>query len=132
MIAPKTYVGYDNEGNRIASCTAQNANEHLNPADVQAAIDNIKSVLDEQMRIISTALNNIAPEAGAALIVQGTKMEAPIQEMSNELGKVADSVVDSISSVYTEAVSVHDDIQNQLNDAAYNTIRSTQGVVSVR
>ena len=131
-LAPKTYTGYDNEGKKVCSCTATDANEYINPEEVQAAIDNVEQVASEQMQTISSALNNIAPEADEAVIVQGTKMTGVIEEICTALSSISGSITDSISSMYTEAVRAHDEIQNRLNDQAYNAVAGSSGVVSVR
>ena len=131
MKTPKTYIGYDSQGNRVGSCTAVDANEYINPSEVQAAIDNVEIVATEQMGLIVSALNSITDDASEAVIVQGTKMTSTIEEVVEALGKIPESITDSISSLYTEAVSVHDQLQTTANDNAYNSMRNTAGVTSV-
>ena len=132
MIAPKTYVGYDQTGNRVATCTAANANDVISPADVQNALNNIRNVLDEHMKNICNSLTNVAPEAGAALVVEGTKMTEPIQELANELSKITESIMNNINGIYDESLTVHDKIQTQFSEDACNTVKRCEGVVSVR
>ena len=132
MLAPKTYVGYDNTGNRVGSCTAVDATTYIDPAEVQAAINNVESVASEQMGLINTALNATTADADEAVIVQGTKMTSSIEEVFSALTSIPGSIKDSISSMYDAAVSAHDQIQEQANQDAYNTIKNTTGVTTVQ
>lgn len=131
MVAPKTYTGYDKDGKAVAHVTGVDANEYINPDEVQTAIDKVGTVAEEQMKTISSALNGISGEAADAVIVQGTKMDTVIEEVSKALDSVAGSIKDSLSDMYTQAVKAHDTLQNQANDEAYNAVASASGVVSV-
>ena len=131
MVAPKTYTGYDKDGKAVANATGVDANEYINPDEVQTAIDKVGTVAEEQMKTISSALKGISGEAADAVIVQGTKMDTVIEEVSKALDSVAGSIKDSLSDMYTQAVKAHDTLQNQANDEAYNAVASASGVVSV-
>ncbi len=132
MVAPKSYTGYDQEGNVVVRCQAVDANQYLNPAEVKAAIDNVESVAEDSINRISNALVNVAPDANEAVIIQGTKIQGTIDDVCEAIKTLPGTIVDSISSLYTESISAHDKLQNQANDSAYNQTRATQGVVSVR
>ena len=56
MKAPITYTGYNDKNECIATITGQDANNFLNPAEVKAAIDNVKTVMEEQLGNITKAL----------------------------------------------------------------------------
>ena len=131
MVAPKTYTGYDKDGKAVAHATGVDANEYINPDEVQTAIDKVGTVAEEQMKTISSALNGISGEAADAVIVQGTKIDTVIEEVSKALDSVAGSIKDSLSDMYTQAVKAHDTLQTQANDEAYNAVASASGVVSV-
>ena len=131
MLAPKTYTGYDQDGNQVCSCTATDACEYINPDEVQAAIDNVERVAEEQIQNIISALQGVAPDASDAVIVEGTKMDGVIEDVCTSLGTVSKSIGDSISSMYTEALSAHDQLQQNSNDQAYNSVISYNGVVRV-
>ena len=133
MVEPKTYTGYDKENNIVGTCTAVDANDYINPADVKRAIDNLESVVNEQVSNISKALTSVAPDASHAVIVKGTNMQATIEEMATSIsdGTITNSIVGSVDEMYTVAVSSHDQLQNSANDEAYNTILSADGVVKV-
>lgn len=132
MLAPKTYTGYDQEGKVVCRCTAIDANEYLNPNEVKAAIDNIESAATDGINKISRALTNVAPDADEAVIVQGTKITGTIEEVCTSIKSLPGTITDSVSSMYTEAISAHDKLQTQANDGAYNQVRNTPNVVSVR
>lgn len=132
MLNPRTYNGYDKDGKLVGSCTAVDANTLINPEEVQAQIDNIVKVVDEQMQVISNALENISEDATDAVIVQGTNMSEIISETSSALDSVSGEVKENVQEAYNLSVQAHDKLQEQLNTDAYNTMSSTANVVSVR
>ena len=134
MVEPKTYTGYDKESNIVGTCTAVDANEYINPDEVQKAIDNLEAVANKELSLIAKALSNIAPDSAHAIIVKNTDMQKTIDEMSLSIsnGEITKSIVASVKEMYTVAVSAHDQLQNSANDEAYNTILNAEGVVTVR
>lgn len=115
MISPRTYYGYNSENECIHSVTAENANNYIDPAEVQAAIDKFKTTVSDELGKVSKALSNITQEASEAVIVQGTKMDKVIEETATALGTIGESMGSSVESIYSEAVKAHDTIQEQLN-----------------
>ena len=51
MKGPETYTAYDKDGKVIGTYTAEDANNFINPAEVKAAIDNLKTVFQDQMKV---------------------------------------------------------------------------------
>ena len=131
MVSPKTWTGYDKDGNVLCRVNAVDANEYINPAEVRAAIDNVKATAEEGIQSIITAINNVEPEASEAVIVQGTKMTETINQTCDALREIPDGIAGAIEELYNMAVREHDRLQNEANDAAYNGAMIA-GVVSVR
>ena len=132
MLAPKTYRGYDQEGNVVVTVTAYDANQYLNPTEVKAAIDNLESVAQDAINKISNALMNVAPDANEAVIVQGTKIQGTIEDVCSAIKTLPGTIVDNVSSMYTESITAHDRLQTKENEAARAQAGSYEGVVSVR
>lgn len=131
MVTPKTYRGMDEEGKEICSCTAVDANSYINPDEVESAIANVRSAAESAMQAASSALSNVAPTAADAVIVKGTDMTATIEASCTALNQVPGALMASIEDMYTEAVSVHDRLQNEANDEAKAAVLGTSGVVNV-
>ena len=131
METPKTYVGYDKDNNQIASCQANDANEIVNPETVQAAIKAVEQAAESGTQDIVSALQNIESDAGDAVIVQGTNMINAINEVCSAVKSIAGSIGNSVSSVYDEALRIHDEIQIKYNSQAEEVVRSAEGVVRV-
>lgn len=131
METPKTYYGFDKDNNQIASCTANDANEIVNPETVKSAIEGVEQAASSGTQDIIGALNNVAPDADEAVIVQGTKMTGVIEEVCSALESIPGSVGDSLSSIYDESVKIHDKYQVEYNSQAESAVRSTEGVVRV-
>ena len=131
MVTPNTYVGYDKDGQQICSCPATDANTYINPEEVKAGIENVISVVSEEMTKVSKALQDVAPDADTAVIVQGTKMTETIEQTCDALGSLSGTFGDSISGLYDQAMAVHDKLQNQANQEARSAVSSTSGVVRV-
>jgi hypothetical protein len=83
------------------------------------------------MNIICNALNNIAPDADEAIIVQGTKMTETIEEICTALKEIPASIVNSVSEISLQAQTVHDQLQDSENTYAHNIVASYDGVQSV-
>lgn len=132
METPKTYSGYDEEGNFVLTVTAVDANGFINPSEVQTAIENVKTVVKEQMTTVTNAIRNFENDAKEAIIVQGTNMSGVIEDICTSLKQLDGTIGDSISCLYDEAVKVHDAIQTKANSEAYSQCSSQSGVVSVR
>lgn len=131
MKSPKTYRGYNDKNECIAEFTGADANEYINPAEVKAAIDNIKTVMEEQLGTISGALRDEVDDAEHALIVQGTHMGDPINDTAKTIDKIPDAVYSSLQEVYKQAEISHDKIQDAANDDARDQAKNTAGVVRV-
>ena len=130
MLSPKTYNGYDAQGNHVSYATAVDANEYINPAEVKTAIDNVKSAFEQQFRNIATSLRDISTDAEEAVIVQGTNMGGAIDDTASLLIDISGQVTEGIDGLYDLAVSVHDEIQQQANDMARQSCY-TNGAVTV-
>ena len=130
MESPKTYHGYDETGKCVVSATATDANTVLNPADVKAAIDNVKSAFEDQFKAIADALRGVSTDASEAVIVEGTNMKGTIEDTATLLTQVSGQVTQGIDGLYDLAVNAHDEIQAKFNTDAYNACRVT-GVVAI-
>lgn len=131
MKSPITYKGYNDKNECIATNTGIDANEYINPADVKKAIDNVKTVMTEQLGTISDALRNEVDDAKHALIVQGTHMGDPIEDTAKTIDKVPEAVYTSLLEIYKQAEIAHDKIQDVANDDARDKTRNTTGVTRV-
>lgn len=130
MESPKVYRGYNKEGTCVVSKTAVDANTLLNPAEVQAAIENVKDVFSAQMKAVAQALKDISNDAEEAVIVQGTNMGGTIDDVCSLLLTLSDKITSGIESLYDTAVKVHDELQRNENNKAYNAC-AVSGVVSI-
>ncbi len=131
MEAPKTYTGYDKDGQQICYCTAVDANTYINPEEVQTAIDNIESVLQEEIKSISSSLASVKDDASTAVVAEGTNMGGAIEGTCTALDGVPSTIMGFIKSKYDDAVTVHDKFQQELNQAARDNVNSYEGVTSV-
>lgn len=120
MESPKVYRGYNNEGNCLITKTAVDANTQINPADVKAAIDNIKTVFDEQMKMLASALTDVSTNAEEAIIVEGTSMGPAIEEVATVLMSLSEKLTSGFDDLYDKAVTAHDEQQRRNNTEAYN------------
>ena len=131
MVEPKTYKGYDEDGQQICYCTAIDAKTFINPEDVQTALDNVEKALSEEMQTLSTNLSAVTDTAEKAIIAEGTNMAGAITEVSEALPGVTAMVMGSINTMYDTAVDVHDKFQEELNDQAKSNVSGYTGVVRV-
>lgn len=117
-LSPKTYHGYDNAGNCVSSATANDANSYINPAEVAAAVDKVKSVATDEMENVAQALGKLTEDANDAVIVQGTKMTATFEEVISGIKTIPGQIGESIEELKSLAEKAHDELQTQFNNAA--------------
>ncbi len=127
----KTYYGYDATGKNVSSSTAEDANNYINPSEVQAAITNVKNAFEDQFKSIADALRDVSTDASEAVIVEGTNMKGTIEDTATLLTQVSGQVTQGIDSLFDLAVDAHDKIQKELNERAYKNCW-TNGATSVR
>ena len=116
----------DSEGNiKTKFVTAEDANKDINPEEVAAAIDKVKSAVDTGLKDIMKAVSNVGIEGGDALTVLDGDLGKLIEQMADEIGgkggqvaAIANQVGDALADIYTAAVAAHDELQNRYNDAA--------------
>ena len=131
MVSPVTHRGFDQQGTCIVQRTGVDANTQINPAEVKAAIENVKNVFEEQMQIISQSLTHMSEDAEEAVIVQGTNMSGTIEDTALILSQLGAQVTQGIDTLYDYAVQAHDTLQESNNARAYNECR-VSGVVSIQ
>lgn len=137
MVTPITYIGYDQDGKQVCTCTAEDANNYLNPSEVQKGIENVEDVLTEQIKNIRYALYDLEKDAETAIIVQGTKMTQMIEDICTDFSSLPGILIngidgmDGLSVLYDKAEVAHDQKQNETNETARNKVKSTTGVVRV-
>lgn len=129
-VSPKTYRGYDANGQQVSSATARNATDFINPQEVAAAIEKIKTVATEEVGQITTALAKLTEDATDAVIVQGTKMTGTFEDVNSGIKTIPDQIAEAIAELKTLAEQAHDRLQTEFNESAKAACRRN-GAVSV-
>ncbi len=131
MESPKTYNGYDSNNEKICYCTAEDAKKYINPDEIKKKIDEAKTTLKTGLDSVCKGLDSVAHDASTAMIVNGASMAPAIEDTINYINTIPPAIEAQLDGFYQETISVHDEIQRQLNDQAENAVRSTSGVVRV-
>ena len=131
MLGPQTYNGYEKKNKKICYCTAEDANNKINPSEIEPLITNAKSTLRTGLDAVSKELDSVEHDASTAVIVNGASMAPAIDDTINYINSIPSAIDAQLDAFYQEVVSVHDQIQQQFNDQAENAVRSTSGVVRV-
>lgn len=132
MVGPATYYGYDDKQNLIVHGTAEDANNYINPEEVQAALENLMVVFEEQMNKIATNLTKIGEDAGQAIIVQGASMEGTVEDAAAQIRQIPDGILGEVENLKEIAISIRNEIQQIKNDDMYNAIASYSGVTQIK
>lgn len=127
MKPPITYNGYNDKNECIATIAGQDANNFINPAEIKAAIDNIRTVMEEQLGNISKALREEVSAAETAIIVKGTHMGDPIEDTASTIDKLPNAIYNSLEEIYERAEVAHDTLQDAANDDAKAKVQATPG-----
>ena len=124
------YYGYDNqEPQNYWEATADSAKEAIDPDAIYDAIENVKTTFDEQLKKVEAALKNITTEADQAQVVNGASMGPVIDETAGYIGGLGPTLYNGIDEIYTQAVKVYNELQEQLNKYAEDAVKG-QGVSS--
>lgn len=123
----ESYSVYDSDGNLIGTYTAEDANNYINPAEVQTAVTNIKTTVNGQLNGIAGKLSGV--DVSRTVLVQGTTIDGQVNEVIKGIvGSTTDtgegSATSSLDSLVTAAEAAHDNIQSQLNEQAYNAAQT--------
>ncbi len=129
-----TYKGYDKDGKYVVEATADDVTtKYINPNDIKQAVDNLETTCNEQFKKISDKLNEISSEFTTALVVQGTSMQGVIQDAATEVNtELTPVVMSNFDGFYEEAVKVHNETQEQLNQNTKTAVANYNNVVTVR
>ena len=131
MVTPRSFYGYDQKGNCIASCNAYDVTSVLDPNEIKAAIENLINVFQEEMVNLANALRETTADSNEAIVVEGTKMTGLIEDTADSILQIPSQVIDSFTELYNIAVQRHDTLQNEVNEEAYNLVRGHSGVVRI-
>ncbi len=124
-VYPQTYTGYDEDNNVIITREAEKAENYINPQEVHAAIENIKTVVDTGLKQIASSIEKV--ECGKETLVVADKTMQPIVEElaaqiagqdRSEIAPLAIQMESALEEIYERACDAHDDIQQQLNSQA--------------
>lgn len=124
-VYPQTYTGYDEDNNVIIAREAEKAENYINPQEVHAAIENIKTVVDTGLKQIASSIEKV--ECGKETLVVADKTMQPIVEElaaqiagqdRSEIAPLAIQMESALEEIYERACDAHDDIQQQLNSQA--------------
>ena len=129
MREPITYRGYGENGQVITSVSGEDADNYLNPAQVQMKINNVSEVMNEQITMIQDALSDMLNDVNQAIIVNNTSMAPQFEELIESLEVFKSTPGQALESVYNDSVTAHDSIQDQLNENARGSVLNTNGVV---
>ena len=131
MLEPETYNGYDSNNEKICYCTAEDANNKINPSEIEPLITKAKTTLKDGLDTVWKELDSLVNTASTAVIVNGASMAPAIDDTINYIKTIPPAIDVQLDAFYDEVVSVHDQIQQQFNDQAKNAVLSTSGVEHV-
>ena len=129
MLEPETYNGYDSNNEKICYCTAEDANNKINPSDIEPL--KAKTTLRDGLDTVWKELDSLVNPASTAVNVNGASMAPAIDDTINYIKTIPPAIDTQLDAFYQEVVSVHDQIQQQFNDQAKNAVLSTSGVEHV-
>lgn len=116
LTSPGIYYGTNEQGETI-TVRAQDANDYINPQNVLNAINNIDSIVTEELKKITDALQPLGAEIDTAIVVKDKKMEQTVDDICIAIMDSA-KYFDAISGLYNDAVEAHNNLQQQLNNEA--------------
>ena len=84
MLAPATYSGYNEKGKCIVTRTAQDANEFINPSEVQAAIETVINCLDVYDSV-TNGLKNLINDSDKSVVANLKSLGGKTENVMNAI-----------------------------------------------
>ena len=127
MESPSTYYGYDEKGNRIASITAYDANNDINPTEVLQGVNMIKANLVGYDSIINT-LRILSTDVENSVIVNHKTMLGRTENVIEDSVSKIKGIEEALDEFYDGALEVHDTLQKEYNARARVGLYDVDGV----
>ena len=130
MERAKTYVGYDDKGNEIASCTANDMSKYIDPEAMKVAVNNlITDVQHEIFHSVNHAL--LTAKLDARDVISASKIGDAIDQVIEQMKEISSGIEAVFSSTYANAVAIQDEQQRQMNSEARESVRRLNNVTTV-
>ena len=123
-VTVETWAGYDEEGKEIKRFRAADANADINPEEIQAAIENVKTACDEQMEGMTDKLNGLTDNALQALKVEGMTLSEFITTIGDVINTFGAEIAKILEPLIEQAQVEHDRLQEQYNTEAKQSAAS--------
>ena len=117
-VSIETWAGYDQDGNEINRYTATDANTDINPAEVKAAIEKVKTSCDDEMKKITYKLNGLTDNALKAMRVENMTLSDFIVAISDVINNFGSEIAKILEPLINEAEKEHDRLQTIYNQEA--------------
>ena len=121
---------YDKDNNLIATVTSSVAKDYIDPDEIQTAIDNLKTTIEDGLSTIELAMESEAlPTADNALVIRDTDTSSLFFQVTDSLtdGSIMEQVSAVVDGIYDEAVTAHNTLQEEANSKARNEANSVSG-----
>ena len=123
-VAIETWAGYDEEGKEIKRYRAADANADINPEEIAAAIEKVKTACDEQMAGMSDKLTGLTDNALQAMKVEGMTLQDFITSISSVIDSFGSEIANILEPLVQQAEVEHDRLQTQYNSEAESSAAS--------
>ena len=123
-VAVETWAGYDSEGTEIKRIKAADANNDIDPEQIKAAIENVKSACDKEMSVVTDKLSGLTDNALQALRIEGMTLQEYITAISDVINSFGTEIAGVLEPLVGEAQAEHDRLQEQYNSDAESSAAS--------
>lgn len=117
-VAIETWAGYNEEGEEVKRYKAADATKDIDPAEIKAAIENVKDKCDEEFKSISNKLDGLTDGALNALRIEGATLQDYIDQISEIVNQFGSEIADKLEPLVEKAQNEHDRLQKQYNNDA--------------
>lgn len=127
MTEPKSYTLYDEDHKVKETKKARKlTKEEFDLDGIYEALSNLKTNFKDNISDVSQALSNIVGTRNTYLIVKGTNLEESFQLVIDEIDTFSGMMLQilPITDIQTRALEVHDELQEELNNQAYQELAS--------
>lgn len=127
MVAPETYQGYNEKGEKAGSpVSAKDASNEINVEEITNAVQKARELINNNYETLGDKINDLIEHHSAAVQISGVNFYNT-QLLLENAKSGNQSFISESSSLLQAAENKHDDMQRDYNDKARETAQANAG-----
>lgn len=109
--------------------TAKDANGDINPADIQAKVSELTSIVNSLNGSLSGKFAQAESDASKAIVVEGKTYQNIVYSRSSEVSNSLNGISNTANNVVSMAMKAHDELQKRYNREERDKAKSVGEII---